>query len=106
LNIRLKSLDFLSADYQILMQFQLTFIVYLHSKNAMLNYKNIKSERQWKAVVGLSFLQFDKLCKEFGLIFEKIYQLTITELSSNLNSEFLLMKPVHFSYYFLLCKKS
>jgi len=56
----------------------------------MLNYKNIKSERQWKAVVGLSSLQFDKLCKEFGLSFEKIYQLNIHQLSLNLNSELLL----------------
>jgi hypothetical protein len=59
-------------------------------KKGMLNYKLVKSERQWKSVVGVSSLQFHKLCKEFGLSFEKIYQLDIQELSSNLKTEFLL----------------
>jgi hypothetical protein len=60
------------------------------SKKAMLNYKLIKSERQWKSVVGVSSLQFHKLCKEFGLSFERVYEINIQELSSNLNTEFLL----------------
>jgi hypothetical protein len=56
----------------------------------MLNYKFVKSERQWKSVVGVSSLQFDKLCKAFGLSFERIYEINIQELSSNLSTEFLL----------------
>lgn len=56
----------------------------------MLNCKLIKSERQWKSVVGVSSLQFHKLCKEFGLSFERMYEINIQELSSNLNTEFLL----------------
>ena len=56
----------------------------------MLNYKLIKSERQWKSVVGVSSLQFHKLCREFGLSFERIYEINIQEFSSNLNTEFLL----------------
>ena len=56
----------------------------------MLNHKNVKSERQWKSVVGVSSLQFHKLCKEFGVSFEQIYQINIKELSLNLKTEFLL----------------
>ena len=56
----------------------------------MLNYKLIKSERQWKSVVGVSSLQFHKLCRDFGLSFESIYQINIQELSLNLRTEFLL----------------
>ena len=54
----------------------------------MLNYKFIKSERQWKSVVGVSSLQFHKLCREFGLSFESMYQINIQELSLNLRTEF------------------
>ena len=56
----------------------------------MLNYKLVKSERQWKSVVGVSSLQFHKLCKEFGLSFEKIYQINIEGLSLSLKTVFLL----------------
>jgi hypothetical protein len=59
-------------------------------KNGMLNHKFVKSERQWKSVVGVSSLQFHKLCKEFGVSFEQIYQLNIQELSLNLRTDFLL----------------
>ena len=59
-------------------------------KNGMLNHKIVKSERQWKSVVGVSSLQFHKLCKEFGVSFEQIYQINIKELSLNLKTEFLL----------------
>jgi hypothetical protein len=59
-------------------------------KKVTLNYKLIKSERQWKPVEGVSSLQFHKLCKEFGLSFEIIYGINIQELSSNLKTEFLL----------------
>ena len=56
----------------------------------MLNHKIVKSERQWKFVVGVSSLQFHKLCKEFSVSFEQIYQMNIQELSLNLKTEFLL----------------
>ena len=56
----------------------------------MLNHKIVKSERQWKSVVGVSSLQFHKLCKEFSVSFEQIYQINIQELSLNLKTEFLL----------------
>ena len=59
-------------------------------KNGMLNHKIVKSERQWKSVVGVSSLQFHKLCKEFSVSFEQIYQINIQELSLNLKTEFLL----------------
>ena len=56
----------------------------------MLNYELVKSERQWKSVVGISSLQFHKLCNEFGLSFEKIYHINIEGLSLNLKTQFLL----------------
>jgi hypothetical protein len=56
----------------------------------MLNYKLIKSERQWKSVVGVSSLQFHKLCKEFALSFEKLFQINIQELSSTIHVKLLL----------------
>ena len=56
----------------------------------MLNHKIVKSKRQWKSVVGVSSLQFHKLCKEFSVSFEQIYQMNIQELSLNLKTEFLL----------------
>lgn len=56
----------------------------------MISYKHIKSERQWKSVTGLSSLQFHKLCKEFRLSFERLYQVNIEEHSSNLDAQLLL----------------
>jgi hypothetical protein len=56
----------------------------------MLSYKTVKSERQWRAVTGLSSVQFHKLSKEFGASFEEINELSIQEISLNLKTEFLL----------------
>lgn len=56
----------------------------------MLNYRNIKSERQWKGTTGVSCTQFHKLCKAFKAAFEEIHQISLIEISTNLNNEFLL----------------
>ncbi len=56
----------------------------------MLDYKNIKSERQWKGTTGLSSEKFHRLCKVFKSCFEKKHEVSITEMAINLKSEFLL----------------
>jgi hypothetical protein len=56
----------------------------------MLNYRTVKNERQWKAVTGLSSTKFHSLCSFFGQAFVKKYQLSITQISANLNTGFLL----------------
>jgi hypothetical protein len=56
----------------------------------LLSYKTVKSERQWKAVTGLSSVEFHSLCQIFGQQYELLYQQSITELSSNLNTTLLL----------------
>ena len=59
-------------------------------KKAMLNYKNIKSERQWRATTGLSSNKFNRLCKSFSLSFEQLNEISLTEMQTNLKNEFLL----------------
>lgn len=56
----------------------------------MLDYKNIKSERQWKGTTGLSSEKFHRLCKVFSTCFEKKHEVSISEMSINLKSDFLL----------------
>jgi hypothetical protein len=56
----------------------------------VLNYKSVKSERQWKAVTGLSSMEFHSLCHIFIEQYEKLHQLSIKEISSNLNTTLLL----------------
>jgi hypothetical protein len=56
----------------------------------MLDYRNIKSERQWKATTGLSSEKFHRLSKVFGTCFEKKHEISITEMAINLKSNFLL----------------
>lgn len=56
----------------------------------MLDYKNIKSERQWKGTTGLSSEKFHRLCKVFSACFEKKHEVSITEMAINLKSDFLL----------------
>ena len=38
----------------------------------MLNYREIKSARQWKGTIALSCVQFHVLCKAFKASFEEI----------------------------------
>jgi hypothetical protein len=56
----------------------------------MLSYKAIKNERQWKAVTGLSEVKFHSLCKFFGSAFEELNEISLPEITSNLNINFLL----------------
>lgn len=55
-----------------------------------MTYKNIKSERQWKATTGLSSDKFHRLCKVFSTCYENKYGLSLSEIEVNLRSEFLL----------------
>ena len=56
----------------------------------MLNYKNIKSDRQWKGTTGLSSAKFHELCKVFASCFEKKHEISLSEMEINLKSNFLL----------------
>jgi hypothetical protein len=56
----------------------------------MLDYKNIKSERQWKGTTGLSSAKFYILCKVFGSCFEIKHEISLSEMEINLKSDFLL----------------
>ena len=56
----------------------------------MLNYQDIKSDRQWKGTIALSSAQFHRLCKVFSTCFEELNQISLIEIATNLNSNFLL----------------
>ena len=56
----------------------------------MLSHKSVKNERQWKSVTGLSSEKFYTLCTLFSKEYEKIYELDISQISSNLKKDFLL----------------
>lgn len=56
----------------------------------MLDYRNIKSDRQWKATIALSSGQFHRLCGVFSSCFEELNQISLSEMATNLKSQFLL----------------
>ena len=56
----------------------------------MLDYRILKSDRQWKATTGLKSVDFEKLSVEFGKSYEKQQGISLTELLTNLNQETLL----------------
>ena len=56
----------------------------------MLDYKNNKSDRQWRATTGLSSVKFHALCKAFSACFEKINEQSLSEIETNLKGNFLL----------------
>lgn len=56
----------------------------------MLSYKNIKSDRQWKASTGLSSAKFHALCSVFSDSFEREESVSLAKIQENLCTEFLL----------------
>ena len=56
----------------------------------MLNYKNIKSKRQWKATIGMNEAQFDGLTEQFAKSYLAVHEVEISEASSRLDCDFLL----------------
>ena len=72
----------------------------------MLNYKNIKSERQWKATTGLSAPQFHRLCQVFSSCFEKIHEVNLSDMELNLKGNFLLKTYEDCLFYVLFQMKN
>lgn len=72
----------------------------------MLNYKNIKSDRQWKGTIALSCDQFHRLCKVFSACFEELNQISLIEMATNLNSNFLLKTYEDCLFYVLFQLKN
>jgi hypothetical protein len=66
------------------------FLYKFTQKKDMLNYRIIQTERQWKAVTGLSSSKFAQLAQLFGQEYMKKYGSSIEKISSNLNIGFLL----------------
>lgn len=56
----------------------------------MLNYKNIKSERQWSATIGLPSAKFHFLCVLFKSAYETLNGVSIEQAALNLNTTFIL----------------
>lgn len=56
----------------------------------MLNYKNIKNERQWSALIGLPCEKFHFLCGLFKSAYESHHAVSIEQAALNLKMSFLL----------------
>ena len=54
------------------------------------SYKEIRNERQWKAMTGLSEQEFISLSTAFGIAYEKINGLTLQHGIINLSKEVVL----------------
>ena len=72
----------------------------------MLDYKNNKSERQWKATTGLSSEKFHRLCQVFIKSFEKENGQSLSEIEDNLKSNFLLKTYEDCLFYVLFQMKN
>lgn len=72
----------------------------------MLNYEDIKSDRQWTGTIALSSAQFHRLCKLFSTCFEELNQISLSEMSTNLNSNFLLKTYEDCLFYVLFQLKN
>ena len=56
----------------------------------MYNRKNIKNERQWRALIGLPSQKFDQLTRMFQLAYEKKEGTSIAQAAINLKKTFIL----------------
>jgi hypothetical protein len=72
----------------------------------MLNYKNIKSSRQWTGSIGLSEGKFHKLLSLFSTQYESINGISLVELSSNLGKTLLLPTYADCLFYVLFQLKN
>lgn len=72
----------------------------------MLNYKNVKNERQWKATTGLSSAKFFRLSKVFGMCYEKLNGISLSEAQINLKSSFILKTYEDCLFYILFQMKN
>jgi hypothetical protein len=56
----------------------------------MINYKEIKSDRQWRATTGLTEEKFHKLAAHFKVAYETKNEISLAEAQVNLNKKFIL----------------
>jgi hypothetical protein len=56
----------------------------------MLNYRTIKSDRQWSATAGLSSEKFHILCGLFKTAYESLNHVSLEQAASNLKTTFIL----------------
>ena len=76
------------------------------AKNKMLNYREIKSDRQWKGTIALSSVQFHRLCKVFKASYEELNEISLMEIETNLKSNFLLKTYEDCLFYVLFQLKN
>ena len=55
-----------------------------------ISYKDIRNERQWKAMTGLSQLEFTSLSSAFGIAYEQISGIALQQGAANLGKEVVL----------------
>lgn len=67
-----------------------------------LDYKTIKTPRQWKALIGLSEQQFIYLSKQFGEVYEEKEGISLEKGIENLNKNNELLNSYESCLYFVL----
>lgn len=67
----------------------------------MLNYQNVRNERQWKSSTGLSENQFHQLSKYFGETYEFFHEVSLSVKAERLDSD-LLLKSYDDCLFFVL----
>lgn len=72
----------------------------------MLNYKNIKDNRQWIGTVGLAETKFYDLVKHFSLTYESLHGISLQEGSANLSKVLLLSSYEECLFYVLFQLKN
>jgi hypothetical protein len=55
-----------------------------------ISYKDIRNERQWKAMTGLSQQEFTSLSNAFGIAYEQIHGVALQQGAANLGKEVVL----------------
>ncbi len=70
----------------------------------MLNYQNIRNERQWKSSTGLSENQFQQLSKYFGETCEFFHGVILSVKAERLDTD-LLLKSYDDCLFFVSIKK-
>jgi len=72
----------------------------------MLSYKNLTTARQWKSSVGISEKQFFILKAKFQVVYERVFEITLSEKAKNLNRNFVFSTYEEILFFLLFFLKN
>lgn len=78
----------------------------LAKKDMPIDYKDIKTDRQWRACTGLSEEKFLELSIEFGKTYERIFSLSLKERRNTSSNESVLTNYKEYLFFILYSLKN